>query len=627
MKVLDSISDERLHALLFPDLFLLRRRSDEDKRRFRREWMNEFLYTDYMLPGRYSGRFLFFRSLCRQDYKELFSDVINASSVNDYLVVEDFSYKSERLNVAASRFASDNFSVIKRLQIENPLDRECCAIRLIKYAYIVELLRKYDFDILVCFADMQPVEYLATVFFDGIGKDTITLQHGLYIDYGQMDTVNVINYKNQSAKYFLSWGRDTASLIKKYNPNTNVVVCGNPKLRSVIGHLKNIRNRLNSVLVVLDQEVFQKSNCRMLEIVYWFASKEKISVRLRFHPHNNKAFYRKMFPALVEHDGVEHFDLVVGHTSSLLFEMEAIGHQVVQFKSEIPTINLPELVQFQDNAGFSRAVSFASAPENREGVCSNVISMIGEESRLKYKDFFSGLLVNSPLPLISIIVPCYNSASHIERCISSIKAQVFDNYEIVFVDGASKDLTLKLLSTYAVLDDRIRVHSSPDSGIYDAMNKGVRLAKGKWLYFMGSDDCFYDQTVLSRISDYIDNTDAAMVYGSVQVVGDVKWAKNGSVYDGVFDDVKIQRKNICHQAIFYRGNVLRDVGGYNINYRVCADWDLNLKIWAKHKTFYADMVVAKFIAGGASTAGTDPAFGKDFVENKKLYFGLERFVK
>ena len=70
-----------------------------------------------------------------------------------------------------------------------------------------------------------------------------------------------------------------------------------------------------------------------------------------------------------------------------------------------------------------------------------------------------------------------------------------------------------------------------------------------------------------------------------------------------------------------------NVGGYNLKYKVCADWDLNLKIWAKSKSKYIDIVIADFIAGGASTSGGDPVFGKDFTANKISYFGEERFVK
>ena len=100
-------------------------------------------------------------------------------------------------------------------------------------------------------------------------------------------------------------------------------------------------------------------------------------------------------------------------------------------------------------------------------------------------------------PLISIICPCYNSGESLERMILSVLAQDYTDYELIVVDGKSSDCTtLGILEKYA---KKIICISEKDDGIYDAMNKGVELARGKWFYFIGADDYFYDSAVLNRI--------------------------------------------------------------------------------------------------------------------------------
>jgi glycosyltransferase involved in cell wall biosynthesis len=225
-------------------------------------------------------------------------------------------------------------------------------------------------------------------------------------------------------------------------------------------------------------------------------------------------------------------------------------------------------------------------------------------------------------PKISIIIPTFNSERVIGRCLNNILRQTYKNYEIIIADGASVDWTLSIINDYMAEYKAIKLLSKLDSGIYDAMNSGVTLATGDWCYFIGSDDEFYDNNVLSTFSSLAESTDADMIYGNAQVVGDVSWAKDGTIYDGHFDFEKITKKNICHQAIFYRLDSLRRIGPYNVKYRICADWDMNLRFWAYGQCKFVDFIVAKFNSGGATTNSGDPVFRSDFLKLKEQYFGL-----
>ena len=103
------------------------------------------------------------------------------------------------------------------------------------------------------------------------------------------------------------------------------------------------------------------------------------------------------------------------------------------------------------------------------------------------------------LPKISIITPTYNSEKSIESCILSVANQTYKNIEHLIIDGQSSDNTLGIVKNYAERFSHLRVISERDNGIYDAMNKGIDLAQGEWIYFLGSDDIFYDEHVLEDL--------------------------------------------------------------------------------------------------------------------------------
>jgi glycosyltransferase involved in cell wall biosynthesis len=227
------------------------------------------------------------------------------------------------------------------------------------------------------------------------------------------------------------------------------------------------------------------------------------------------------------------------------------------------------------------------------------------------------------VPFFSIIIPTFNSASTLAQTLNSVLLQSFADLEILICDGKSGDRTLDIILEYQVKDNRINYISEPDKGIYDAMNKGISKAKGKWLLFLGSDDQLYDGNVLKSAFDFLNNTVADLVYGNVQLQGDASWAQDGIIYDGEFSKAKLFEKNICHQAIFYSAGIFNKVGTFNINYNICADWDFNLRSFAFCKVQYIDLVIAKFIGGGQSTSAHDKLFTpRERVFNIKKYYNL-----
>lgn len=228
-------------------------------------------------------------------------------------------------------------------------------------------------------------------------------------------------------------------------------------------------------------------------------------------------------------------------------------------------------------------------------------------------------------PLISIIIPTFNSSKTLKACLDSVFEQSA-SFEVLIMDAVSTDGTLKILDEYTLTYANIKVYSDKDKGIYDAMNKGMDLAKGEWLFFLGSDDVFYDKDVLSTISKKLTNTDREVVYGNVLIVGDTAWAKNGEIYAGKFTTEKLLNQNICHQAIFYkRDYMLEHVGYYNLDYVKSADWDLNLRFWAKTKFAHTELTITKYSVEGFSGNSGDANLSRDFVNNVMLYFNFSPF--
>ena len=221
--------------------------------------------------------------------------------------------------------------------------------------------------------------------------------------------------------------------------------------------------------------------------------------------------------------------------------------------------------------------------------------------------------------ILSVIIPTFNSAKSLTKTLDSIISQTFSNYEVLIVDNLSTDVSLEIVKSYG--DERIKIISEEDSGIYDAMNKGIAIASGEWIYFLGSDDELFDQNVFSDFYKEVIKGEKTILYGNVILNGNTGWGIDGQVYDGIFTLEKLLKTNIAHQAIFYKRDIFNDNNKYNIAYKICADYDFNLRVWTKYQPQHFDRIIAKFNAGGASTNIKDLNFEKDFSSNIINYFG------
>ena len=210
------------------------------------------------------------------------------------------------------------------------------------------------------------------------------------------------------------------------------------------------------------------------------------------------------------------------------------------------------------------------------------------------------------LPLVSVVVAVRNAERTVARTLDSILAQTYPHVEIVLVDGASTDGTLATIAPY---QDRLSAFlSEPDRGIADAYNKGIRLARGEWTYFLNADDVFYSDAVLDQLFG------TALLEGLDLVIGKVV-ADNGRVFDGRFGRALAIRNTVHHQAIFYRAALLKKMP-YNTQYRRYGhDHEHNLLLWRENvRVKYVDMPIALWATGGISDGGN----WKDYIEEFRI---------
>lgn len=208
--------------------------------------------------------------------------------------------------------------------------------------------------------------------------------------------------------------------------------------------------------------------------------------------------------------------------------------------------------------------------------------------------------------LFSIITPVHNSGAKIEQTINSVLSQRTDLFEYIIVDGQSTDDTLKTIKPYK---NRLRLISEPDEGTYDAMNKGIEASSGKYLYFLGAGDSL-KAGILEKIAGVMPETDLALVYGNVYMVD------AGIIYDGEFNQTKLRRRNICHQAIFYERTIFEVVGKYDPRFSILADHAFNLKcFWnTRVQKKYIAYVIANYEGCGVSRYEKDIDFANEYAE-------------
>ncbi len=204
-------------------------------------------------------------------------------------------------------------------------------------------------------------------------------------------------------------------------------------------------------------------------------------------------------------------------------------------------------------------------------------------------------------PKISIITACYNAEKSIEQTIQSVISQTYDNIEYIIVDGASTDGTMDIVRKYKGQIDVII--SEADKGVYDAFNKGAKIATGDFIQYLNGDDYLISNDAISKMGNFIrENRDIALIYGGIMFVNEDTGHKYQLNRKFTFEDIQ-DGKMIPHPATFISRDVLLEMEIFNDKYSIAADYDLICKVYKKYYSrilFYPEMI-SVFRTGGISS--------------------------
>lgn len=213
-------------------------------------------------------------------------------------------------------------------------------------------------------------------------------------------------------------------------------------------------------------------------------------------------------------------------------------------------------------------------------------------------------------PGITVVTVCYNARNVVEKTILSVVGQTCCNLEYLIIDGASKDGTMTVIDRYRErIEATGRIVSEPDKGLYDAMNKGVRLATGQWILFMNADDVFVDEHVVADFAAFLEiHPEAEVVFGNTEQILD-----HGIYTLRAEEPYRDHKITFCHQSVFVRTDVLR-THPFDLKYRYAADYEQLSHFYLEGRRFlHIDRSIARMELRGGTT------FDNEIASAEELY--------
>ena len=208
---------------------------------------------------------------------------------------------------------------------------------------------------------------------------------------------------------------------------------------------------------------------------------------------------------------------------------------------------------------------------------------------------------------ISLVTVTFNSAQTLRYTIQSVLFQSYSDIEYIIVDGRSKDDTLDLIKEYEPqFNGRMCWISENDNGIYDAMNKGIRMATGDIVGIINSDDFYHRRDTIMRVSEAFKNSDVQAVYGDVRFVNPQNLDKTVRYYSSKRFTPEMFRFGFmpAHPTFFTYRKYFEEFGYYKTDYKIAADYELLIRFLYVHqlKSKYLPFDFMKMRTGGTSTA-------------------------
>ena len=224
---------------------------------------------------------------------------------------------------------------------------------------------------------------------------------------------------------------------------------------------------------------------------------------------------------------------------------------------------------------------------------------------------------------LSIITICYNEPKLEETC-QSIVNQTWQDFEWVVIDGGSDEKTQKIWDKYKHRIDKFI--SERDNGIYDACNKGIELANGKYLNFMNAGDSYNDENVLFNVSDLFENNENDVIFGNSFYMFHSGGEKNFlKTFPLDLNKSFFYNDNLNTQAVFVKKELFMKYGKFDTSYKICADWDRWLNFISEKRSFkHIPIIAAKYNMEGLSNSVN---YEFELKQIQKKYFSKKELKK
>jgi len=225
-------------------------------------------------------------------------------------------------------------------------------------------------------------------------------------------------------------------------------------------------------------------------------------------------------------------------------------------------------------------------------------------------------------PTLSILVATWNCAAQLELFLHSLSQQSWCDWELVLLDNASSDGTeavVRRFQEHVMAPQRLIWSSEPDCGIYDAWNRGLGLAKGRYLSFIGADDTFVDSGSLGRLAA-LTGTDADLITArNAYYAADGRFLRHWGA--GWAWERMRQSMNIAHPGLLARRELFERFGPFDPSYRICGDYDWFLRLPPDLRTVHSSDPILKVVQAGVSHTRITQVYAETFRAQRR-YLGM-----
>lgn len=242
--------------------------------------------------------------------------------------------------------------------------------------------------------------------------------------------------------------------------------------------------------------------------------------------------------------------------------------------------------------------------------------------------------MSDSIPTISVITVCYNGAHLLKKTIESVIEQSYEGIEYIIIDGASNDNTQEIVKSYG---NKIQKFiSEPDSGLYEAMNKGIKNATGDLVIFLNAGDYYVSSKLFEYFIPKLNYSKADVFFG--RFIWETPQTKDIVLSDNtsVIYDWNLKSLNFPHPATLYKRSVLLQLGLFDETYKILADYEWNVRALVKYKTpfQYINIITVRFTADGISNNDSNKNifhYESDKISNqyynpKWIFYFVEKYL-